>query len=126
MVSIPTADTNCECARLLICAGLQASQFVRTPEFVSAKHTTMASGISSLLPKATIDDFVFDPCGYSMNGLEGSAFSTIHITPENGFSYASLEMCGYCPKSADPTAVVAKVCSSDNVICVLYDPMYAL
>lgn len=69
----------------------------------------MATGISSLLPKAIIDDYVFDPCGYSMNGLEGDAFSTIHITPECGFSYASLELYGYSSKALDPTSVVEKV-----------------
>lgn len=31
-----------------------------------------------------IDDYVFEPCGYSMNGVERGTFSTIHITPEDG------------------------------------------
>ena len=88
---------------------LQASQFVRTSEFVSVKHTTAASGIGSLLGNAQIDDYIFEPCGYSMNGLEGEAFSTIHITPEDGFSYASLELTGYPAKGVDPSGVLAKV-----------------
>lgn len=91
---------------------MQATQFARGPDFVSAKHTTAASGISSLLPRAIIDDYVFDPCGYSMNGLEGSAFSTIHITPECEFSYASLELYGYTADQLNPTAIVEKVCNS--------------
>jgi S-adenosylmethionine decarboxylase len=32
-----------------------------------------------------------------MNGVEGGTFSTVHITPEEGFSYASFEICGYAP-----------------------------
>jgi len=88
---------------------LQAAQFARTDDFVSAKHTTAASGIGSLLSKAEIDDYVFEPCGYSMNGLEGGAFSTIHITPEDGFSYASLELSGYPSELVDPSGVIAKV-----------------
>jgi S-adenosylmethionine decarboxylase len=48
-------------------------------------------------PPADIDDYVFEPCGYSMNGVEGGTFSTVHITPEEGFSYASFEICGYAP-----------------------------
>lgn len=76
---------------------------------MSAQHTTAASGISSLLSGAEIDDYVFEPCGYSMNGLEGAAFSTIHITPEEAFSYASLELSGYPANGLDPSAVVAKV-----------------
>ena len=35
-------------------------------------------------PAAEIDDYVFEPCGYSMNGVEQGTFSTIHITPEDG------------------------------------------
>lgn len=88
---------------------LQAAQFVRTPHFISAKHTTAASGISSLLPNAKIDDYVFEPCGYSMNGLEGDGFSTIHITPEEAFSYASLELSGYHPSRVNPSGVIAEV-----------------
>ena len=80
--------------------------------------------------KATVDDFVFDPCGYSMNGLEGSAFSTIHVTPQQDCSYASLELYGYTADQLDPTAVAEKVSfgatSTENVIwhsnCVLSHP----
>ena len=40
----------------------------------------------------TIDDYLFDPCGYSMNGvLKGGEYMTIHITPEAEFSYVSFE-----------------------------------
>ena len=58
---------------------------------LDAAGVTKASGIRDLIPKAQIDDVNFDPCGYSMNALEGKAMSTIHITPEAGFSYASFE-----------------------------------
>ena len=88
---------------------MQATQFVRTPDFVSAAATTMTSGIRALLPGAAIDDYVFEPCGYSMNGVDGTAFTTIHVTPEEGFSYASVELCGYAGAALDASAVVAQV-----------------
>mmetsp|Transcript_11366 Transcript_11366/g.13015 ORF Transcript_11366/g.13015 Transcript_11366/m.13015 type:complete len:368 (+) Transcript_11366:281-1384(+) len=49
------------------------------------------SGIEDLIPNADIDDAMFEPCGYSMNALEGEAFHTIHITPEDECCYASYE-----------------------------------
>ena len=61
-----------------------------------AKAVTHSSGIGALLPGAAIDDFVFEPCGYSMNGLQGAAASSIHVTPEEGWSYASFELSGPC------------------------------
>ncbi|XP_067120562.1 S-adenosylmethionine decarboxylase proenzyme-like isoform X1 [Centruroides vittatus] len=58
----------------------------------SAKDATQKSGIDKLLPGVTIDDFLFNPCGYSMNGLlKGGYYITIHITPEPLCSYVSFE-----------------------------------
>lgn len=61
----------------------------------SAALMTANSGIRNILPESQICDFDFKPCGYSMNSVEGAAVSTIHVTPEDGFSYASFEACGY-------------------------------
>ena len=61
----------------------------------SAALMTANSGIRNILPDSQICDFDFEPCGYSMNSVEGAAVSTIHVTPEDGFSYASFEACGY-------------------------------
>ena len=72
----------------------KASVFFKTDKS-SAASMTKNSGIRKILPKSDICDFEFEPCGYSMNGIEGSAISTIHVTPEDGFSYASFEAVGY-------------------------------
>jgi len=61
----------------------------------SAALMTANSGIRNILPHSQISDFDFEPCGYSMNSIEGAAVSTIHVTPEDGFSYASFETCEY-------------------------------
>ncbi|XP_041449662.1 S-adenosylmethionine decarboxylase proenzyme isoform X2 [Drosophila obscura] len=59
---------------------------------LSAFEATSTSGIDKILPNMHIDDFLFDPCGYSMNGInEKGEYMTIHITPENLFSYVSFE-----------------------------------
>lgn len=52
---------------------------------------TKAAGIDALVPGATIDPRAFEPCGYSMNAILFHSYSTMHITPEEGSSYASFE-----------------------------------
>jgi len=55
------------------------------------KSVTEDSGIQAIIPRMDIDSFLFEPCGYSMNGLADNAYSTIHITPESHCSYVSYE-----------------------------------
>lgn len=60
-----------------------------------------ALGISSIFPRSLteIDAYAFEPCGYSANALirtglaaqDGEGYWTIHVTPEEGWSYASFE-----------------------------------
>ncbi|GAQ79455.1 Ornithine decarboxylase-like protein [Klebsormidium nitens] len=87
----------------------KAAQFFKAAGFADAKAMTVASGIDTILPGSEIDAFDFEPCGYSMNGIENRAFSTIHITPEDAFSYASFEASGYAPQEQSPHEMVQKV-----------------
>lgn len=84
-----------------------AKQFFRGEDFVSSAQTTKDTGILQLKPGAIIDDYVFEPCGYSMNGIEGTGLITIHITPESGFSYASVEVSGSAADVNDPNELLA-------------------
>lgn len=86
----------------------KACIFYKT-ESSSAAQMTIRSGIRKILPNSDICDFEFDPCGYSMNSIEGAALSTIHVTPEDGFSYASFEAVGYDLKSLSLGALVKRV-----------------
>ncbi|KAJ1780148.1 spermidine resistance protein [Coemansia sp. RSA 2523] len=49
------------------------------------------SGISDIYPNAATDSYLFTPCGFSLNGLQGDGYFTIHVTPEPHCSYASFE-----------------------------------
>ncbi|XP_030381174.1 S-adenosylmethionine decarboxylase proenzyme [Scaptodrosophila lebanonensis] len=61
-------------------------------KFSEAHEATSNSGIDQILPDMDIDDFLFEPCGYSMNGINKKGeYMTIHITPEKKFSYVSFE-----------------------------------
>jgi S-adenosylmethionine decarboxylase len=57
-------------------------------------------GIDTIFPssRTRLDSYAFDPCGYSANALVeggeeygGEGYYTIHVTPEEGWSYASFE-----------------------------------
>ncbi|XP_078068480.1 S-adenosylmethionine decarboxylase proenzyme isoform X1 [Mustelus asterias] len=59
---------------------------------VTVNDVTRMSGIRDLIPGSVIDATLFDPCGYSMNGMKvDGTYWTIHITPEPDFSYVSFE-----------------------------------
>lgn len=85
-----------------------ASVFFKT-NTSSAASMTENSGIRKILPESNICDFEFDPCGYSMNAIEDNAISTIHVTPEDGFSYASFEAVGYDFDDKSLTDLVERV-----------------
>ncbi|XP_045475768.1 S-adenosylmethionine decarboxylase proenzyme [Harmonia axyridis] len=61
-------------------------------ECLNATEATKKSGIDKIIPNMVIDDFLFDPCGYSMNGInKNGCYMTIHVTPEPECSYVSFE-----------------------------------
>lgn len=62
-----------------------------TSERDLARCMTASSGLAKALPGVAIDDWAFDPCGYSMNGTREGFYYTVHVTPELDFSYASFE-----------------------------------
>lgn len=49
------------------------------------------TGIDQLYPLADINSYLFEPCGYSSNGLWEDRYFTFHVTPEPECSYASFE-----------------------------------
>jgi len=50
-----------------------------------------ATGINRIFDDFQVDDFRFDPMGYSVNGIRGREYYTFHVTPEVPYSYASFE-----------------------------------
>ena len=88
---------------------VKASQFFRGDHFVNEEETTRVTGIRGLVPYADLDAVMFEPCGYSLNGLEGPGFLTIHVTPEEACSYASVELCGFNVGIYSPAEVVDRI-----------------
>lgn len=52
----------------------------------------MGESLRMILPEfKTISGKCYDPCGYSCNAFHEDRYMTVHITPEEAFSYASVE-----------------------------------
>ena len=69
-----------------------------------AHYVSLSSGIVDIFPPSltSLDAYSFSPCGYSSNALirwgedpdvilTSEGYYTIHVTPEEGWSYASFE-----------------------------------
>lgn len=57
----------------------------------------------------TMDDHVFEPCGYSINGLLNGAYVTVHVTPELAHSFVSFETNSM---DVDPQQLLTKVANT--------------
>lgn len=95
--------------------------------------------IEKIIPGSDIAAKLFDPCGYSMNGYCDSnkeeVYSTIHVTPEAGFSYVSYE-CDLKTTSYDdiikrvlevfnPNKLMIVVYAEKDAICKIENPFTA-
>ncbi len=49
------------------------------------------TGINKVFKGAMVDDYLFEPMGYSVNAAMDQAYYTFHVTPEKACSYASFE-----------------------------------
>jgi S-adenosylmethionine decarboxylase len=79
----------------IVCYGLAPtsssvwwSDIDSTPE-----NARSESGLSMVMPNdGTVDEMLFSPCGYSMNCFDQAGkHSTVHVTPQEGCSFASFE-----------------------------------
>ncbi|XP_016112236.1 S-adenosylmethionine decarboxylase proenzyme-like [Sinocyclocheilus grahami] len=76
----------------MVYAHAHRSRFLRGCLQCLSVVSSQMSGIRDLIPGSVIDATMFNPCGYSMNGMKtDGTYWTIHITPEPEFSYVSFE-----------------------------------
>ncbi|OLY80241.1 S-adenosylmethionine decarboxylase proenzyme [Smittium mucronatum] len=93
--------------KLLYCGHLPKS----VEGLEGGKFVENITGISDIYPEAEVSSYLFSPCGLSSNGLLGSNYFTIHVTPEISCSYASFETNVPLsnPSSDDINTLVSKV-----------------
>jgi len=67
-------------------------QFYRTEDFVSSEDVTKKTKIQNFFKdSASVDAHAFEPCGFSLNAIDSDLYYTLHVTPQNEFSYISYE-----------------------------------
>jgi S-adenosylmethionine decarboxylase len=68
----------------------EVADYLRQPNQIKPMILSLLN-LHALLPDFIFDDHLFDPCGYSVNGLNGEQFLTVHITPQAQSAYVSIE-----------------------------------
>lgn len=85
----PSAD---DCTLEILMYDLQgAGKEVFACENQTVESIRDKAGVHAIFEGFEVDDFAFDPCGYSLNALKGKDYYTIHVTPEEQGSYVSFE-----------------------------------
>jgi hypothetical protein len=66
---------------------------------------------------ATVDEKFFEPIGYSANGVFGKHFTTVHVTPQPGCSYLSVETSMALTREARQRFVIGakEMCKADTI-----------
>ena len=86
-----------------------AAHFYNSTGDATVEGVAKDSGIIQLCPGAALDGIVFSPCGYSLNAVHQERFLTVHVTPEEQCSYASVELGGPGRGHEDPARLVEQV-----------------
>ncbi len=81
-------DSTCEL--LMYDMDSQVIDFL-TREDLTAQQIRDFFQLGRLFPDFQLDDFVFKPYGYSLNGIRGEDYLTIHVTPQEKSPYVSFE-----------------------------------
>ncbi len=105
----PAADTTNEL--LMYHINGDAADYLRGMN-QSAQGIRELLQLAELFPDFIVDDFLFEPFGYSINGIKGQEYFTIHITPQEKSSYVSLET--NVNLSEHPVDIYARLLSSLN------------
>lgn len=69
--------------------GLAADIFNR--ENMTATQIREATKVDQILKDYKVDDYAFQPYGYSLNAVKGQNYFTIHVTPQEESPYVSFE-----------------------------------
>lgn len=78
-LACPVTVTNMNNGAFLLEYTRNAAARCRLQQIRTAEDVSLQAGIRRVLPRATLQDHLFEPCGYSLNALEGKAYYTMHV-----------------------------------------------
>ncbi|WP_298442051.1 adenosylmethionine decarboxylase [uncultured Ferrimonas sp.] len=95
-----------------------AAQYLRSDK-QSADGIAELLQLEQLFPGFAFDQHLFEPFGYSMNGIRGDQYITIHITPQEDSSYVSfetdLDIAAECPQLLQQLIAILQPSSFDLI-----------
>jgi len=79
--------------------------------------------VRELFPGFVIDDYLFEPHGYSLNAIKGNFYYTLHVTPQSEGSYVSFET-NYCThgKSKEMAEKILKMFKPEHSDVLFFSP----
>lgn len=83
-------DSDCTCELLMYDMEKPVIDFL-TREDLDVVQVRDFFQLEKIFPDFQLDDFVFKPYGYSLNGIRGEDYLTIHVTPQEKSPYVSFE-----------------------------------
>lgn len=89
----------------------------RKKDFIKEK-----SGVWSLIPGYQVDDYLFEPMGYSLNAIKGTKYYTIHVTPQKIGSYVSFETNGVEGDANETITRVLDIFKPQSCDVILFQP----
>lgn len=89
----------------------------------SADELGKRTGLAEIIPGFSVDSFLFDPLGYSLNAVKGGAYFTVHVTPQSPWSYASFETNFPLGDALQPTIErILRIFSPENSLVLFFQP----
>ncbi len=83
-------DSDCTCELLMYDMAPEVIGFLTREDLTIAQIRDFFQ-LGKIFPDFELDDFVFKPYGYSLNGIRGEDYLTIHVTPQEKSPYVSFE-----------------------------------
>jgi S-adenosylmethionine decarboxylase len=79
----------------------KAARFFTTDKYQNTNDVRSDTKIDQVFPDFQVDDYLFDPVGYSLNAIKDEAYYTFHVTPQKNTSYVSFETNACAPEDIE-------------------------